>query len=96
MSDKVTIISNYHWRETDYAVPDWGVDEEECFTYRGETYFLSEFGHTRNPILPDWLREWQGYQNDSFFSGILVRYATPADEENGIDYGMIQVATFIT
>ena len=70
----VTIISNYHWRETDYAIPEWGKEEEECFCYRGEVYFLSEFVRTSFPHAPAWIREWDGYQGDSFFSGILVRY----------------------
>ena len=95
----VDIISNYHWRETDYAIPEWGKEEEECFTYRGEQYFLSEFVRTAFPHAPAWIREWQGYHGDSFFSGILVRYQS--DDHMSDDWwpereGCIQVATYIS
>jgi len=88
------IISNYHWRETDYAIPEWGDAEEECFTYRGELYFLSEFMRTSFPNAPAWIMDWQGYHGDSFFSGILVRFG--GYDENPDHYGDIQVATYIS
>lgn len=98
------VISNYHWRETDYAKPDWSEEEEECFSYRGEVYFLSEFVRVHaNPWVvnpPAWLCAWDGYHGDSFFSGILVRYQKDIDSCWPDWYpereDCIQVATYIS
>ena len=86
----VTVIGNGHVRDLAYAVPDWadsddGADGEAiegCFTYKGNVYFLSEFLRI-DKNAPSWLRQFDGYLSDSFFSGVVVKY--PADEyEDGI------------
>ena len=83
----VIVVGNGHVRDLEYAVPDWadGDDEnaaEECFTYRGDVYFLSEFLRI-DKNAPDWLQQFDGYSSDSFFSGVVVKY--PADEyDDGI------------
>src|ERR1700747_1933115 len=90
MSDSVRIITNNVPRalldacelteaeraKFDYL--DWsklesGEDSRSFFRYRGEVYDFSDFGEGAFP--PD--RRWV-YQSDSFFSGVLVRYA-PAE-----------------
>jgi hypothetical protein len=62
--------------EFDYI--DWhkieaGEDSASFFRYGGEVYDLGEFmrwdGVEFSP-----LATWDGYQSDSFFSGLLVRY----------------------
>ena len=71
---KVVIYGNGHILETFYSVPDWSEEEEEAFTYRGETYYLSEFMYI-DKHAPAWMQAYDGYHGDSFFSGILVKYS---------------------
>jgi len=55
----------------------------DFFRYKGQIYDVHEFMTTST--LPDehpW-RKWQGYQTDSFFSGIVIRY--PFDPTCGRD-----------
>jgi len=93
----VEVITNGHWRNTQYGHPDW-VDEtdenaiEEYITYRGEVYWLSEFMRTSFPNAPEWIREWDGYMGDSFFSGIVVRYGNWESDRDG----QLQVGTYIS
>lgn len=68
----VTVYGNGHTQDTFYAVPDWSDDPEEAFKYRDNTYFLSEFMRI-SPSAPAWMRQFDGYLTDSFFSGILVK-----------------------
>jgi len=72
---KITVYGNGHVRETFYAVPDWSEEEEEAITYKGETYFLSEFEYI-DKHMPKWMQAFDGYHGDSFFSGILVKYVS--------------------
>jgi hypothetical protein len=75
----IKIYGNGHARELEYRVPDWMDEEDETeqsFIYKGHVYFLSEFLNTHNPVYfsgPDWMKEFDGYNNDSFFSGILIK-----------------------
>jgi hypothetical protein len=85
---EVTVVGNGHSRELLWAIPDWvddGNDEEdaeEYFVYRGETYFLSEFLRIERNA-PSWLKKFDGYHSDSFFSGILIRYPA-GDYDDGV------------
>lgn len=67
----------------DFDYLDWpaiedGRDSASFFRYRGRVYDLGEFsadwGITRGTGLSSDLQGWDGYQSDSFFSGIVVRY----------------------
>jgi hypothetical protein len=51
-----------------------GSDSASFFRYKGETYDLGEFMAPTG--LPEFnpLCAWGGYRNDSFFSGIVIRY----------------------
>ena len=69
--------------EFDYI--DWdaiarGEDSATFIRYRGWTYDLGDFMRTNEIGLPDEFREWDGYVSDTFFSGIVVKYAR---EDNG-------------
>jgi len=70
--DGTTVIGNRHWREIEYETPEWGDEPEACFPYKGETYYLSEFMRV-SVNAPAWMQSFDGYRNDSFFSGLLVR-----------------------
>ena len=57
----------------DWSAIERGEDSASFFRYRGEVYDLGEF--MRWDGVPDSpLARWDGYQSDSFFSGLLVRY----------------------
>ena len=70
--------------EFDYA----GAEDSVFFQYKGRTYDLGDFMRP-DQHAPAWLQEYDGFMNDSFFSGILVKM--PDDEYHG-DY--IKVYTF--
>ena len=48
-----------------------GNDSASFFRYKGELHDLGDF--EGRP--PEILKGWDGYQSDSFFSGIVVKYA---------------------
>lgn len=74
---KIEIFGNNHDIELTYETPDWSEDLEQCFKYKGNTYFLSEFMNIHNKVYNpnpvDWMKEFSGYMNDSAFSGILIK-----------------------
>jgi hypothetical protein len=49
---------------------DW--HDAEFFQYKGEWYDLGEFMRTTGM---ESLRDWDGYHSDTYFSGIVVKYA---------------------
>lgn len=88
MSDELTTVTNNvprftidAWELTaaeraDFDYLNWsgiddGTDSATFFRYRGQLYDLGEF--MRTPSGSD-IANWHGYSNDTFFSGILVRY----------------------
>jgi hypothetical protein len=91
----IDIYGNHHWIELRYQQPPWDEDSiEECFTYKGVTYFLSEIMAVHNPVHnpnpPTWMQEFDGYMSDSFFSGILIKLGTGENE------GYVKAYTFIS
>jgi hypothetical protein len=68
-------------------------EEAQFFIYKGSLYCLSDFISTHNTMWsnpPEWMRKnFDGYESDSYFSGILVKYV---EEDN--DY--IKVYTYIS
>jgi hypothetical protein len=62
------------------------------FCYRGTWYDLHEFSATQRTGwaagMPEAFATWHGYQSDSYFSGILVRYSDDCEE--------IQVGTYLS
>ncbi len=85
MANRPTIKTNYvprdvlYWHELtakEQAEHDYLDNEtaqlDATFTrYRGVVYYLNDFQRAPNTIFP----RWDGYHGDSYFSGILVRYA---------------------
>lgn len=87
-TDALKIISNYTPRDilSGYELTDkereeldyinWkeveaGNESPEFFRYKGEVYDLGEF-FTARTLWPT--TEWDGYQSDTYFSGILIKY----------------------
>ena len=60
----------------DWNAIERGEESASFFRYKGETYDLGD-----TPVVPrnlpadSVLRGWDGYIGDSFFTGVLVRYA---------------------
>ena len=54
--------------ETDF---DWCDEDNGFFQYKGEWYHISEF--MRINAHDASLRAWDGYANDTYFSGVLIR-----------------------
>lgn len=77
-------------KEFDYI----GNMEEEgiarFFRYRGNVYDTQEF--MRVPDSLHWqggeLEDWHGYQSDSYFSGVLIRYSE--------DFEAVKVGSYIS
>lgn len=78
----------------------WFNSGAEFFRYRGQLYDMSQFSRilasaakSCNPraCAEPSFQGWDGYASDSYFSGILVKYAR---DEFGIVDGRIVVATY--
>ena len=86
MSNQITITTNnqardvlrsYDLTEKERNEFDY-LDEEQIewasfFRYKGQVYDLGEFMNCTQSV--NGFKDWHGIQSDSFFSGLLVRYA---------------------
>ena len=83
----ITFYGGNRWIKTAYGRPDWiGKDDddlEEYFMYRGRKYYLSEFMRI-DRYAPEYMKEFDGYTNDSFFSGVVVKIGEHPDGDTGI------------
>jgi hypothetical protein len=85
---KITITTNHHPREL-ISLADLSRKEardfdyikgedrysSRLFRYRGACYDICEFSDTRTlHHAPEEFKNWHGYQSDSYFSGVLIRY----------------------
>ena len=72
------IIGNGHVRYTEYIRDDDTGEFIEVLRYRGEVYRIDEFVRVCNnpwsPNPPAWLRQFDGYLTDSYFSGIAIKF----------------------
>lgn len=106
------IRTNYHRRdvvygfeltpqeraEFDYLSED-ELSERQFVRYGGNVYDLGDFERTNFHGAPPEFLRWDGYQSDSFFSGILVRYVdenNSAATERRFECQYINVATYCT
>jgi hypothetical protein len=90
---KIEIYGNGHDIELEYKVPEWNEEtgeEEQCFQYKGNTYFLSEFTNIHNkvwqPNPPEWQLEFDGIKSDSYFSGILIKISEDGEGVKAYTY----------
>ena len=89
--------------EFDIDVNDPELDEDmiadlcsmQFVKFRGVWYNVSDFITTSpgpwNHGLPDEFRQWDGYASDSFFSGVLIKYAR---EDDRYDFDRVVMATY--
>jgi hypothetical protein len=86
--NELRIITNHHYRDLTswYDIPerfrsDFDYVHEDdrhstrFFRYRGNWYDLGEFLATRGTSKDGPLARWHGFQADSYFSGIVIRYS---------------------
>lgn len=63
----------------DWQALERGEDSASFVRYRGYCYYLGDFsadwGITRGTGLPAEFAGWHGYLSDSFYSGVVIRYA---------------------
>ena len=66
-----------------WAVPEWSNNLEQYFVYGGLRYYLSLFMDIQNkfhfPYPPEWIKEFDGYMNDTFFSGVVIKLNSEDD-----------------
>lgn len=102
---KIEIYGNNHvrpiidiWELQDMGkeIPDW-IEKDRYddgwsfFVYKGNVFCLNDIMRIES-YAPEWLREFDGMENDSFFSGILVKYA---EDQWTCETG-VKVYTFIS
>lgn len=79
------ILYWYDLSEKEKAEFDYiNVDNQECaqfVKYKGWIYDLNEFIRVEPEKLPHSspLKGWHGYTSDTFFSGVLVKYASDCE-----------------
>lgn len=87
---ELTIITDHKWRNLlygyeltdkergkfDYILAD-EFDTHDFFRYKGQVYDIGEFMRIEND--PD-LAGWQGYSNDSYFSGVLLNLSPDGEK----------------
>jgi hypothetical protein len=99
--DSIQIIGNGHpipliggWELTEKEKKefDWmdRIDIGWFFRYRGQVYSLQEFSRP-DTNAADWLKPFDGYLSDSFFSGVAVKLG---DKDGDTDY--VRAYTFIS
>jgi hypothetical protein len=80
--------------EYDYLFDDPNDCDGVFFVYKGWTYSLDNFMNihntVHNPNPPKWMLEFDGYLNDTFFSGILIKLVQYDFDE------AVKVYTFIS
>jgi len=100
---KIPIIYGYELtakqkKDFDYYSEE-EIDDQTFFKYRGNVYDFGEFTSTHNTMwgnCPDWMKDFDGYTNDSFFSGILIRYFREDNREELINTDFIQAFLFLS
>ena len=85
---KISLIGNHHWKEIKYKInPDTSYENlEGYFTYLGNDCYIADYMRidSNNPFYDE---GFDGYKNDSFFSGELIKFAD--------SWEAVQITTFI-
>ena len=82
------ILYSWNLSAKELAEFDYMDDEEkefaQFFRYKGNVYDLGVFLAVGNSVMFGELSQWHGYQNDSYFSGLVVKYA---DDHESVTVG---------
>ena len=72
-SKKYPLLSFYDLPKSKKKWFDWADESELFFKYKNHYYALSDF-------MPcEQFKSWDGYQSDSFFSGVLIKFTDDTD-----------------
>ena len=68
----ITFYGSNKWIELHYAK-----DDRQYFRFHNSRYYLDDFMNIHNsfhnPNPPEYMKEFDGYINDSFFSGVCIK-----------------------
>ena len=74
---EITIYGSNKWIRLEWDHKSAEDESIQYFRYAGRRYNLSDFMNIHNTIYnPNpykWMLEFDGYNNDSFFSGVLIK-----------------------
>jgi len=99
---EVTIYGSNRPIMLEWSVPEWNKhdpnpDVEACFRYQGNRIYLSEIMMVHNPLFhpnpAEWMDEFDGYADDSFFSGILIKFG---DKDGNYEDECVRAFTYAT
>ena len=82
-------------KEFDYLDTEERQEGAVFFRYKGRVYSMDEFlrpGTMWMPEMPDAFKEWDSYASDSFFSGVLLKFAR--DEYGNEDYERVVIGWY--
>lgn len=65
--------------------------EVEFFIFRGDVHCVCDFMRP-DAYAPEWMKEWDGYRNDTYFSGLVIRY--PTNDWGELDTESIVVGSY--
>lgn len=77
---ELTNVERAQFDYIDWNKVDEGIESATFIRYKGDLMDLGEFMTTSG--MPEFspLRQWHGYSNDSFFSGVVVKFVDNDDE----------------
>lgn len=94
MADQITVRSNFHHVDIIYG---WQLTEKEkrqfsysslaelheasFFRYKGRVHDMEEFSIFQDKDRPDAFKKWEAYSNDTYSSGLVIRFAPDTDYE---------------
>lgn len=76
--NEITIYGTNRWQHV-HSTHYKNDHTKETVQHYGKHYDLSDFCGLNN-FNPSWMRAFDGYHIDSFFSGILIKYAEDGEE----------------
>ena len=79
-------LSTKEREEFDY-IEDVGEEIARFFRYKDRIYDSHEFQTTAGMPEGNPLKQWDGIQNDSFFSGIVIRFVSLSETSDAVIVG---------
>ena len=67
------VLDDYYWLDMSATGYGW-------IHYKNHWYHVSDFSRIDEDA-PKWMQEWDGYNPDSFFSGVVIKLGDDPDEE---------------
>lgn len=76
---ELTLAEREQFGYINWDAAESGEEIPEFVRYKGDLLDLGEFsatpiGSSGNGTINEWMSEWSGYINDTYFSGVLVKY----------------------